>query len=599
MSEPQPHSPPTDAPADAAATRRLPRPALIAGGLLLVALTWLGWAHWQASRMEIWRGAPALQFDPERPDALIETRSLAGLPRDLLGLPGLDALLDEDFVAYYQSHPDRLGVVGALRKIAFEQRLDLGERIVAELLDQPAQVGLWRSADGRLGHALLSVERGALAQLLGLLAPAAGRDSQLQQLTNLEIDGATVPVYLLRFGYQRSLLFAGHGERLRVLLSPRLLGRGRHDEALALLRAALKQSPEALPARFALNPLSARHRLVVSADYLAMGYGRLLPQLSGLRLEFSREGWRSLLAVNALDASALDLAPLWKAAPMGAAACVAAPVSSEALAEALQGFAEEALPTALRQRLGGPVALCWYPESRLYTPLILSRLLPEAPDDDSAAAPAVDRLLAAAFERHIGNPEREAGGRRWPLRESMASGGDARWQRAVASRWGLHAAAEAGEGEPRSARFFRVALARRGELLAFSLDARLVDQALLSAQQLYPPLFDQLPDGAPVPLYIAPERLALLIEQEALASLPADYEPVFRNAAEAQLLPRLRAAASQAPVAVRLPAQFEASAAWTWLPLDWRRLRGGRGQASAGVALCEGAEPAPNCWGAP
>ncbi|MCG6117925.1 MAG: DUF2138 family protein [Aquimonas sp.] len=597
MSEPQPNSA-TAAPTEASAGRRLPRPALIAGGLLLVALAWLGWAHWQAGRMDIWRGAAALQFDPERPDALIETRSLAGLPRELLGLPGLDALLDEDFVAYYQSHPDRLGVVGALRKIAFEQRLDLGERIVAELLDQPAQVALWRSADGRLGHALLSIERGALAQLLGLLAPAAGRDSQLQQLTNLDIDGATVPVYLLRFGYRRSLLLAGHGDRLRVLLSPRLLERDRHGEALALLQAALAQTPEALPARFALNPLAGRHRLVVSADYLAMGYGRLLPQLSGLRLEFADGRWRSLLAVNALAAAELDLAPLWKAAPMGAAACVAAPVSGEALAEALQGFAEDALPSALRQRLGGPVALCWYPESRLYTPLILSRLLPEPADGDTAAAPPIDRLLGAAFDRHIGNPEREAGGRRWPLRESVASGGDARWQRAVASRWGLHAAAEAGEGEPRSARFLRVALARRGELLAFSLDARLVDQALLSAQQLYPPLFDELPEGGAVPLYFAPERLALLIEQEALASLPADYEPVFRNAAEAHLLPRLRAAAAQTPVAVRLPAQFEAGAAWTWLPLDWRRLRGS-GQAAASVALCEGAAPAPSCWGAP
>lgn len=539
--------------------------------LPIAALGWVGWHHWQVAQREVWRGETPLAFDPQRPDALIESESLAALPRDLLRVPLLRDLLSEDFVFYYESNAERLGVVGALRRIAYEHTLELGDHVVAELLDQPAQLALWRSQDGRLDHALLSLRRGALSSALELLAPVAQSDAQLSQVTNLEIDGQRVPVYRLRFGWQRALLFAGHGERLRVLVSPRLVSaHGELDEAYAILSAALAQDELALPARFALNPSSARHRLVLSADYLALGYGRLLPQLAGLRFELRGGQWQSFVALNEVSASELDFDGLWQAAPMGAAACAAVPVSAEALQSLLRAFERrEALPEALVSRLGGPAALCWYPNSRLLSPLLISRLTPAAQGSASDPA-ALDAALAQAFATYIGNPEREAGDARWPVRETREAGGS-RWQRAVASNFGIVPREEAGEGEPKdSPAFLRVALARQGEHLLFSLDARLVEQAQATLERRYPPLSEQLPRG-PVPLYLAPAPLAQLAEQEALIGLPMELQPIFHNAAQAHLLPKLKAAAGHAPLALRLD-EDHAGSAWSWQPVRWESL---------------------------
>ena len=90
----------------------------------------------------------ALALDLSAPDALIESRSLAQLPRDLLDVPLLKDALTEDFVFYYQSNADRLGLLGSLRRIAYEHELELQDTLLQELFDQPAQIALWRGRDG-------------------------------------------------------------------------------------------------------------------------------------------------------------------------------------------------------------------------------------------------------------------------------------------------------------------------------------------------------------------------------------------------------------------------------------------------------------------
>jgi len=569
---------PTPAQETAAPRWRGRRLWLLLGLLPLAALGYVGWLEWREHQYEVWDGEAALAFDPQRPDALIESQSLAALPRDLLRAPLLRELLSEDFVFYYEHNADRLGVAGALRRIAYEHELDWGDRLLAELLDQPAQLALWRSADGSLGHALLSLERGTLAALIEPLVKVAADDRQLAQVGNLEIEGERIPVYRLRYGWQRALLFAGRGERLRVLISPSLVGAGDSAEAgLALLDAALRQAPQALPARFALNPLRARHRLVFSADYLALGYGRLLPQVAGLRIELRDDGWHGFAALNPASADALDFTPLWQAAPHDAAACVAAPLSAEVVQALLKRLGpQDSIPERLQQRVRGPLALCWSAQSRLYTPLLITRLSapPQLTGPAAEEARLIDprsdaQVLEHLFTQLIGSGERELEGERWPLQVHDADG-HLRWQRAVSSIWGLHGADEAGEGEPRdSGRFLRVAMALEGSHLLFSLDARLVEQAQATLQKRFPPLSDRLPAGGPVPLYLAPERLSLLLEQETLASLPVEIEAVFRNAAEAHLLPKLRAAAAQPPQALQLPPDAAADSAWTWLPVQW------------------------------
>ncbi|HHJ4328351.1 TPA: DUF2138 family protein, partial [Klebsiella pneumoniae] len=100
----------------------------------------------------------------------------------------------------------------------------------------------------------------------------------------------------------------------------------------------------------------------------------------------------------------------------------------------------------------------------------------------------------------------------------------------------------------------------------------LLDKALQTLDKRFPPLADVLPDDALVPAYLAPDSLAALLERETLDSLPGDIEPVFRNAAQSLLLPRLRTLSGHGRYALGLPAGTLADGDWQWQPLRWRAL---------------------------
>ena len=148
-------TPVTDAPA-AKPSRRWP---LLVAGLCLVAGV-AGGLGWLMHKPKL--PAAALASDKlglSRPDALLETRSLSQLPKDLLTVPFLKATLTEDFVFYYETHADRLGLIGSLRRIISEHDLKLQDSLIEQLFDQPADVALWRGADGRLKDFLLVMDR--------------------------------------------------------------------------------------------------------------------------------------------------------------------------------------------------------------------------------------------------------------------------------------------------------------------------------------------------------------------------------------------------------------------------------------------------------
>jgi len=62
------------------------------------------------------------------------------------------------------------------------------------------------------------------------------------------------------------------------------------------------------------------------------------------------------------------------------------------------------------------------------------------------------------------------------------------------------------------------------------------------------------------------------MQQETFDSLPQDMEPVFRNAAQTHLIPRLQKLAGYGKYALTLPKGSEPDGLWQWLPLQWRAL---------------------------
>ena len=561
--------------ADASAAKPSRRwPALLLGlGLVAVVAGGVGWFLHKPKAP-----APVLASDKRgmsRPDGLLETRSLSQLPKDLLAVPFLKETLTEDFVFYYETHADRLGLIGSLRRIIYEHDLKLQDSLIEQLFDQPADVALWRGADGRLKDFLLVMDRGGLAKVLEPLAKVALDDSQLSKIADVKVGNDDVALYQLTYNASKALLFASHGDKLLVLSNPSKLydpqsGQAEEPGSVSTAAiAALLNGDKLFPEAFGLPPRApeVKQRLSVNASVLAMGYQRFIPNFAGLRFDMDDKGWHSFLAMDELDDQpGLDFKPIWQAMPMGASACVALPLAAEQQQPLLVKLgADEPTAKALTEHMAGVAGLCWYADSRLYTPLLVAGLS----DKDSAR---LDGDLGKLFGSMVGAYEGKVDDHAFPVVEKQ-EGQSHQWQRQVSSNFGPYAAKDAEDPDAITGKaFMRVSLARHGSTLLFSLDDKLVDKALGTLDKRFPPMADVVPKDRLMPVYFGPDAMAQLMQQETLDSLPQDMEPVFYNAAQTYLIPKLRKLGGYGKYALTLPEGSEPDGHWQWLPLEWKAL---------------------------
>ena len=561
--------------ADSAAAKPSRRcPALLLGlGLVAVVAGGVGWFLHKPKTP-----APVLASDKlgmSRPDGLLETRSLSQLPKDLLAVPFLKETLTEDFVFYYETHADRLGLIGSLRRIIYEHDLKLQDSLIEQLFDQPADVALWRGADGRLKDFLLVMDRGGLAKVLEPLAKVALDDSQLSKIADVKVGNDDVALYQLTYNASKALLFASHGDKLVVLSNPSKLydpqsGQAEEPGSVSTAAiAALLNGDKLFPEAFGLPPRApeVKQRLSVNASVLAMGYQRFIPNFAGLRFDMDDKGWHSFLAMDELDDQpGFDFKPIWQAMPMGASACVALPLAAAQQKPLLVKLgAEEKVAQALTEHMAGAAGLCWYADSRLYTPLLVAGLS----DKDSAR---LDGDLGKLFGSMVGAYEGKVDDHAFPVVEKQ-EGQSHQWQRQVSSNFGPYAAKDAEDPDAITGKaFMRVSLARHGSTLLFSLDDKLVDKALGTLDKRFPPMADVVPKDLLMPVYFGPDAMAQLMQRETLDSLPQDMEPVFYNAAQTYLIPKLRKLGGYGKYALTLPEGSEPDGHWQWLPLEWKAL---------------------------
>lgn len=551
-------------------------------GLALRAISSPAPSAWQPTQA-------ALNIDLNRPDAYIGTASLARLPRDLLQTPLLKDVLSEDFVDYYEHNPSRLSLAGALRRLAYEKDIDLGDELIASALDRPADVALWRGRDGALRYWLLAVERGGFGRVLQSLAGAALNDSQLHRAGELRFGAETLPLYALDYAPQQTLLLLGHGDRLLVFSDPALLleanpnyrapeGEAATVPATRLIAGRAEQIGQWLAAdgslslrrAFQLPPTSgAGPRLALRADYLAFGYQAFFPALQALQFQFDGQRWQSSALLDAArwPASARSAAPLWQALPAAAALCTMLPIDAAALQPTTDDIAGKPGATqALLASIASPMATCWYPRSQLASPLFAVAL------KDAASAQQHAALLGQLFGNAIGAREFAYGKaksyNRFPVQRKTRKDGGQTWQRIVSARYGSHAAKGFYLADSLSAdRYYPVTLGVKGRYVYFSPDARLVDDALAVAAGQYPAASDGLAGSDNLWLRFHAGHLAKLLEASAQQSLPADSEPVFHAVAEQRLLPRLKALAGHPAYSARLTIPPGNGG---WVALNWQ-----------------------------
>lgn len=510
----------------------------------------------------------ALGLDLARPDAYIRTPALSRLPRDLVKAPVARDLITEDFAFYYEDHEDRLGLRGALRRMAFEHRTTLTDQLIQVALDQPAEVALWADAKGAPRHWLVAMTRGVLARALQQLAPLAAQDRQLSAIAELRLNGAPVTFYALVLSPRRTLVIASQGERVLVLSDPGLLFDAQRQADAAASRVVAELLSGQAHAQsvyrrgFGLGEAGAGagHTLVADARLLSFGYQHFFPALRALRLELGLDGVSlatSLRMQGALPPAAAA-GPLWQALPFDPAACallpadwararaVLAPAGGASQAASAPSPAPAAW-TALADELDGPAAVCWYARSQLHTPVFVARTRSDGPTA-AAALESLSRWLWPAQASATEAPPVRADSRQWPYM--------------VAAPWG-----PARGAEPAG---YRPTIARQGRWVTFSPDDALVAQALDTQARRYPGVSEGWPEGPATLAVLVPQQLAALVRREAFAVLEPGQE-LFRQAAERRLVPRLEALRKLPGVRAVPRGEPDAQG---WLGIDWLPLPG-------------------------
>lgn len=473
--------------------------------------------------------------DLAHPDAVIRTASLSQLPHDLLKVPIARDVLTEDLVFYYEQHEDRLGLAGALKRISYEHQLRWSDQLLAKLLDQPAEVALWRDGKGALRHYVIALQRKALSKVLQEAMTVALKDQQLRRAGIIETATGPAQVLALTVSPRRTFLLVGHGDTLLLLSDPGLVyaADGKLSPAALQVLGAWLDKSGSLTQDFSLGARSAqsKHTLAVNAATLALGYGDFLSGFKALRFDYGH-GWSTAVRIDVQrkPLARQDQAALWQATPVNPAACAQWPVDWTLAQRMLQEAAARpaVLDAKVLAALDGPAMVCWYNESSLYSPLFIARL-PQSP-------------------------------RRHATLQSLA-------------KWAIGAQASEGKVD-RGRVLWRASgsgatLAAGGDYVVFSPDVTLVEKALDTLNRMNPSVADQAPATDAALATITPRALASMAERE-IRRVTTD--PHLLQAVNTHLPARLKALASYP--AYRLELADRVQPETEWLPLRWRPVDG-------------------------
>lgn len=506
--------------------------------ILLATLAFAGYRLWRQPPQQ--QAAKGIDVDLSSPDFLLSTRNLAHLPKAVADTPLLGGLVDEQLVFHYEEDEARLSVEGAVRRLAYEHDLDLSDRFIATVLSAPAEVGVWRGYKGRPEHFVAVIERGVLGKLAETLAKIVASDAQLKLAGAIKTLGSNIPVYALNYGGGRSLAFAAKGDRWVVLSDPRLVFNDQGeisgedaDILLDLLRDKHPWQDKLKPAE------KAEHSFVVSARALTLDYARFFPSVTSLRFDNDGKQWTIAVQLNdkadKADKTATskpDFASIWRFVPGNASFCVALPVQWQAAEAPLQQLVDKnpALPDLLAA-LDPVAAICWYPETRLATPLFVAH---------------AGRKLRPEAEKLIENLAQKAWATDGESNSEAGEEGVQRFSNTVASAHGSQRDAEGN-------RMFETTLVRHDDLFYFSPDRRNVDAALAVAAKRAPALGDEAGLRLGAMLTFDPARLGQLLRADIQEVLPQDEEAYFRGIARSTLWPRLDAWGKQHQAGVLVP----------------------------------------------
>lgn len=503
------------------------------------------------------------QLAARDPDVVVNTKAFTSLWRDILKAKPVSRIVNEDLLFYYDESEAALSLKGTVKRIAFERDMTVLDEFFAFLMERPLKLAYWKAYHGRLGHFLGITNRTGLTDLMTKLAPVALDDKQLMKVFHTE-GGVKHELYKLQYTPTDAIYFMNEGDDFIFMSS---LNLPHPDEVFR---------KNVFPEEDLKLDEKEQHAVISSVNFLSFGYQFFSPSLEKVRFKFNETGWTSALQAGELPKEQ----GLLSAVPVFPAACSFAPVSMERVGKILS------VPEELNGKFEEEVAVCWYENSEIYSPLFVFK------GKEALKADQFKDLFASVtgtYEKGILSPE-ELEQRNQQIErmnngetvdnlirakdfvkafDPVVSSGDKVWRisREVSTPWGRYPSNKSKFGEDmRSRNFFKLTLAQYRDYFFFSPDDKLVENGIAALSKKYPNAGDVMKEGE-FPLFLVdPGRLVKLMKESVLESLPVAEEALFRETLMKKLFPVLGKLEKEKPILAALTGKADG----TWKELEWR-----------------------------
>lgn len=522
------------------------------------------------------------EASPFKPDIVILTKNLSDLPRDIVNHSFLSKIITKETMFFYEDDPQYLGLLGTVRRLSYEHNVELKDNVFKYLLSIPAEIALWRGANGKINKFLFIASKKSLSKNILSFYLKLKKIRSDKKVRTFLYEGEEG--YYVRIGGQEIAIW-NNGNKLYITnLHPKYFP-DKNEKNLTQIVSKLfgDDKKKGFYKRLYNVASSNKHSVILNSDYLTFGYGYFIPSLKAVRLDFNKDKWglQSLLEKNEQFKTA-STDDLWKIFPKSSAMCAGLPVNAGRVSGIIQKYRDltlkrieeenkeisdeevevdnsNGLKILTESEIGGllrnVVAACWYERSTIYTPLFITKV------SDIADKKEKIRFL---FDKFIGGLEE---GNYFKEVKETTVGGITTFSRITSSKYGILDAKKSGVQELKFKKFFNVKLAFNDEYIMFSPDGELVDLAISTLSKKHPSISDELKlSNKNISYLLSPYGLSQLLDKYMKVALPSGQESVFRTAIESHLSSAFKNLSNLKSVGINMPKPNESE------NMKWKKL---------------------------
>lgn len=551
---------------------------------------------------------------PIRPDVVVLTKNLAELPKDIVKNSFLGKIITKETMFYYEDDPQYLGLIGTLRRLSYEHKVEFEDNVVKYILSMPAEIALWKGSDGKIKNFLLVAEKKSLNKRIlsfYLQLKKMRADNKVRTFIYEGEEGFYIKVQ------NKEIAIWNNKNKLYITdLHPKYFPDKNEDNLKEHIgKLGITDNKKGFYERLYGVELKSKHSLILNSTFLSFGYDYFIPSLKAIRFDFEENKWGVLSLVKGDEKfKSATTTNLWKVFPKSTAMCIGLPVDGQRVSDILEKYKEMTLERLEAEKIElekskakakaaesskdvkegddttvkevatvdevenknenrdvdqklfsikevedfvkNVVAVCWYESSTIFTPLFITEV---------TGGEEIKPKLSFLFDKFIGGLEKNYN---YKTMKEKTQNGVTEFSRIVSSKYGLKNSDDSSDEGLRFKKYFNVKLAFNNEYLIFSPDDRLVDLAVSTLNKNNPSVYDELKiSNKNISYLLNPYGLSQLLDKYMDEALPRGQESMFRKAIKGHLSSAFEKLSNFSPFGIDMPNSNNENA------LRWEKLK--------------------------